>query len=160
MAILKNGEIDLVALRKSKAKTANKTDLVAGLRQVSPEIEQLKVGQTATIENVSKANIRKVVMSVTAKLSHLTAKGAEWAGRKYETASDADAGIVYVQRQTGCKPEDAPVRRTGGGRRTKAEIEAANAAKAAMEAEATDNTDSEGSDTVTADSGVVIKEHA
>lgn len=133
MAILKSGEFDMAALKKSRQKKATRVDLLGGLRQVSPEIEQLKVGQTAEISGVKADSIRKTVMAITAKLTHLTANGGEWAGRKYEVASDADSGKVYVQRQTGVKPEEAPVRRTGGGRKSNAQ----KAAEAASNSEAT-----------------------
>lgn len=155
MAILNKGEIDLAALRKARQAKASKTDLVAGLRQVSPEIELLKNNQTASIEGVKPADIRKVVMSITAKLSHLTARGGAWAGRKYEVASDADAGIVYVQRQTGVKPEDAPIRRTGGGRKPKSETPAP-----APTGEAQDPESEATGDTVTSGDGVSVVEHA
>lgn len=134
-SILKAGEFDMAALRKSRASSKAKVDLLAGLREISPEIEALKVGETAQIEGVAKADNRKVVMSITAKLSHLCSRGGDWAGRKYDVASDSDSGIVYVQRQQGVKPAEAPIRKKGGGGGRKPKAAAQTPATTANEGE-------------------------
>lgn len=104
---------DMAALRKSRVQNTNKTDLVAALREISPEIEQLKVGQTVEIPT-TKVNLRKTVMQITAKLNHLTCQGGQWAGKSYDVASDSESK-VYVQRNKQLKADEIPVRKKGGG---------------------------------------------
>ena len=154
--ILEKGAFDIEAHRKARQSKAAKTDLVSALRQISPEVEKLKVGQTAVIENVEAGKLRSVVMSITAKLSHLTARGGEWAGREYGVASDSETGTVYVQRQTGCKPEDAPIRATGGGRPkgSKNKPESAEGVEDTTEADNSEET------TATTEEGAKVVEHA
>lgn len=130
-SIIKKGEFDINALKKSRAANKAKIDLVAGIREISPEIEKLLVGETCVIEGVEAANIRKVVMQVTAKLSHLTAKGGDWAGKAFQTASNADEGKVYVQRGPNVKPENLVERKKGGGGGRKKKTETVAPAAAA-----------------------------
>lgn len=152
-SILKKGEFDINALRKTRAAAKSKVDLVAGLAEISPEIERLKVGETCVIEGVTKADNRKVVMSITAKLSHLCAKGGDWAGRSFDVASDSDAGKVYVQRNSNLKPEDVQERKKGGGggRRKKADTQTTQEAVEAVTQGATETVDA---------GGATVKEHA
>ena len=114
MGIIKG--FDMNALRKSRQKAAAKQDNVAAIREISPEIEQLKVGETAVIEGITADNARKMVMSVTAKLRHLTAKGGEWAGKAFDTASDPDSGKLYVQRKSNVPEAEQKEIRVGRGR--------------------------------------------
>lgn len=166
MAILKNGEFDIDAFRKGRSKSSAKKDLVAELMQIAPEIKDMKVGETCVIENVKKEDMRSRVMQITAKLSHLTARGGDWAGKVYETASNADEGVIYVQRMSGTSPDKAPVRRKGGGRPS-AEEKAAREAAEKAEAEAAENAENETNEseeteetTSEAEDNVTVTEHA
>lgn len=152
--VIAKGGFDMAAHRKSRQAKTAKVDLIAGLNEISPEIAALKVGETVQLSGVEKGNIRKVVMSLTTKLSHLTAKGGEWEGKSYDVASDSDAGIVYVQRGRNLKPEEVKVRRKGGGggRRKKADAPAQTEATPA-------DTVAKGED-AKVENGTVIKEHA
>lgn len=114
-SIMAKGEFDIAALRKSRNAAKAKVDLVGELRTISPEIEKLKVGETVMISGVAKGEIRKTVMGITAKLSHLTSKGGDWAGKAYDVASDGDAGRVYVQRKPNVPADQVPERKKGGG---------------------------------------------
>lgn len=115
MAILKN--FDMEALRKERAKLAASggVNLVESLRQISPDIEKLKVGETAEIPIPAGMSIRKHVMSITAKLNNLTPKGGEWEGRQFKVASN-DAN-TYVQRGEDLPKGKAVVRARGNGRK-------------------------------------------
>lgn len=120
MGVIKNFDMD--ALRKERARKAASggVDLVAGLKEISPEIETLKVGETAQVEipgktlDEKKANLRKTVMSITAKIGNLTCQGGEWEGKSFDTVSDGEK-YIYVQRGNNLKGDDIPVRRRGGG---------------------------------------------
>jgi hypothetical protein len=115
MTILKNFDID--ALRKSRARASSKpVDLVAGINEINPDIARLKVGETARLDIPKDIKLRQFVMAVTAKLNNLTPKGAPWEGRTFKTASDPDAGYLYVQRGENVTPV-VRKRGTGGGRR-------------------------------------------
>lgn len=145
-------DFDLDALRRSKARSSQKvTDLAGDLRQISPDIENLNIGQTARIEIPGKnleeksQNLRRHVMSITAKLSNLTCKGGDWEGKSFETVSDGEQ-YVYVQRGKNLKGDDIPVRRRGGGRPKDSERE-------------TETTESKG-DTVSEKDGALVEEHA
>jgi hypothetical protein len=118
MTILKNFDMD--ALRRERAKKAARggKDLVEALRQISPDIENLKVGDTAKIAIPEGVGLRKFVMSITAKLNNLTPKEAPWAGRTFAIANDG-AGNVYVQRGKDETPRVVK-RGGGGGRKPKA----------------------------------------
>lgn len=110
-------DFDFDAIRKERARKAASggVDLETALRQISPDIEKLKVGQTAQIPIAKGVGLRKFVMSITAKLNNLTPKGAPWEGRQFRVISDG-ADNVYVQR--GEDTKNAPVReRRGGGRK-------------------------------------------
>jgi hypothetical protein len=110
-------DFDFDAIRKERARKAASggVDLETALRQISPDIEKLNVGQTAQIAIPKGTGLRKFVMSITAKLNNLTPKGAPWEGRQYKVISDGE-GYAYVQR--GENTKSAPVRaRRGGGRR-------------------------------------------
>lgn len=104
---------DMAALRKSRSQQNTRTDLIGGLRQISPAIETLKVGQTVEIPT-DKITLRKTVMQITAKLNHLTSKGGAWAGKSFDVASNGE-NKVYVQRGKQVKPEDVKERKKGGG---------------------------------------------
>ena len=113
-----NKDFDFDAIRRERTRKAatGGVDLVTSLNQISPDIEKLKVGQTAQIALPKGQPLRKFVMSMVAKLNNLTPKGAAWEGRQYKVISDGEA-FVYVQRGEDVK--EAPVRqRRGGGRRS------------------------------------------
>lgn len=114
MTIIKG--FDLEALRRERARNAARSGvgLVEGLREISPDIEKLKVGETAKIAIPEGTGVRKFVMGITAKLNNLTPKGGEWAGRSFDIANDG-AGHVYVQRGEDVTPVERS--RGGGGRR-------------------------------------------
>lgn len=118
---------DMAALRAERARrnARGNVSLTEGLRQIAPEIEKLKVGQTAKLEIPGyeadpKGSVRKYVMAITAKVSNLTVKGGEWEGRNFEIANDG-AGALYVQRGKDLKGSDIPVRNRRGGGRKKAD---------------------------------------
>lgn len=116
MAIM-GKDFDFDAIRKERARKAASggIDLETALRQISPDVEKLKVGQTAQIPIPKGEGLRKFVMSITAKLNNLTPKGAPWEGRQFKVISDGESN-VYVQR--GEDTKNAPVReRRGGGRK-------------------------------------------
>ena len=115
MTILKDFDFDEIRRKRQRA-SAQPTDLVAGLREISPEIEKLKVGETARLEIPGgQKNLRKFIMSITAKLNNLTPQGGAWAGRQYRTISDGEK-YVYVQRGQDLKANDIPARKRGGRR--------------------------------------------
>jgi hypothetical protein len=121
MSIIKN--FDMEALRKKRAKASGgTTDLVAALREISPDIEKLEVGETARIKVPESVKVRAHVMSITAKLSNLTPKGAPWAGRQFKVLNDGE-GSTYVQRAPDLKKADIKERKrgSGGGRPKKTE---------------------------------------
>jgi hypothetical protein len=160
--VLAKGEFDINALKAARQAKTAKVDLVGELAKISPEIATLKVGETAVIEGVVKTDIRKIVMGITAKLSHLTAKGGDWAGKDFDVASDADAGIVYVQRGSNLKPEQIKERKKGGGggrKKKTAEAPAGNAGEEQSQEQSDDNKADEAA-AVVAGSGAVVKEHA
>lgn len=118
MAIIKNFDMD--ALRKERAKNAaaGGVNLVDALREISPDIEKLKPGETAEIAIPAGMSTRKHVMSITAKLSNLTPKGGEWEGRTFKTVSN---GInTYVQRGEDLAKNKVQERGRSNGRKPKA----------------------------------------
>lgn len=121
MSILKS--FDMEALRRKRAaqqSRANPADNIEGLNQIAPEIARLAVGETAKVKRPEGIEMRKFVMSITAKLSNLTPKGAPWAGRVYDTLSDNEegaTGVVYVQRGPDGEPKVRKRGRTGGRRK-------------------------------------------
>jgi hypothetical protein len=165
VSIIKN--FDMAALRKRRQNSNAKVDLVGELRKLSPEVEQLKVGETCSIDIPTKADLRKVVMSVTSKLSHLTSKTesgekGDFVPKQFEVASDPDALKVYVQRGHNFKDNEIPTRKRGGGGGRKPK-----AANTAPQGASNAGTSSEAAATVAgtpevkvADSGALVKEHA
>jgi hypothetical protein len=119
MSILKN--FDMAALRAERARNAARgsVSLVEGLKQIAPEIEKLKVGETAKLaipgfgsdENAT----RKFVMSITAKLTNLTVRGGDWEGYQFDVASDGQ-GSLYVQRGEDLKGKNIRERKARGPR--------------------------------------------
>lgn len=117
MTILKNFDLD--SIRKARARNAARSgvDLVTALAAISPDIEKLKVGETAKLEKPADMGLRKFVMQITAKVNNLVPKGGQWEGRQYDIVSDGES-LVYVQRGEDLKGNDIPVRaRRGGGRK-------------------------------------------
>lgn len=141
-------KFDMDALRKKRAAKTAKSDpaaLIEGLKQISPTVEKLEIGQTAKIRIPEGVKVRAFVMSITAKLSNLTPKGAPWEGRTYDTIADPDDGehgIVYVQRGPDGEAKVRKRGRTGGRRKP---VEVAGASTNAAEAKA------DGSGSVTVD---------
>lgn len=127
--ILKNFDLD--AIRKERARKAANggIDLEQGLNQISPEIGQLKVGETVQLDIPGgKPELRKFVMSITAKLNNLTPQGGKWEGRSFDVISNGE-DTVYVQRGPDLKGKDIPVRnRRGGGKGNTKAVEAKEAA--------------------------------
>lgn len=161
MAILAKGEFDINALRKERArKASNKSGMskVDGLRQISPDIEKLNIGQTAQIPLPSKDKLRSVVMGISSKLSFLTCKGGEWEGKDFSVVSDGEE-YVYVQRGPNLKGDDIKVRQPGG---RKAGVPNKPKAEETSETETPEEAaeDVENGETVTVSDGVIIKEHA
>lgn len=146
MTILKNFDFEELRRKRAREAASSGVNLEESLNQISPEIAKLKVGETAQLEipganeNERKGNLRKFVMSITAKLNNLTPKGGAWEGRDYAVMSDGER-YVYVQRGEDKKGKDIPVRRRAGGRRA-------------------GGSTGEGETTSTADSGAVVTEHA
>lgn len=120
--ILQNFDLDSIRKARARAAASGGVNLVDGINQISPEIGKLKVGETAKLPiEGGKANLRKFVMSITAKLNNLTPKGGDWEGRQFKVVSDGEA-FVYVQRGTDLKGNAIPVRaRRGGARKASAE---------------------------------------
>jgi hypothetical protein len=116
--VLKSFDMDALRRKRSAASAkADPTALITGLNQIAPEIAALNVGETVRIPLPEGIAMRGFVMSITAKLSNLTPKGAPWAGRTYDTLSDADAGergVVYVQRGPDGEAKERKRGRTGG----------------------------------------------
>ena len=109
---------DMEAMKKARAAkfgAKGPTDLEGELRKISPDIELLKVGETAIIDIPTKAvdgknPKRSFIMSVTAKLNHLTKAGGKWAGRNFDPLSDPGAPLLYVTRVADGEPKE---RKTG-----------------------------------------------
>jgi hypothetical protein len=134
-AVLGNFSMDDLMKKKTRASNNGTSDLVGALRKISPYIEKLAVGQTAKIKmpepgQDGKDPKRAFVMSVVTKLNNLTAKGREWAGQKFQAASDPEGQFLYVARLEDGEPVE---RKTGGGRSKKASQDKLAAATAAVE---------------------------
>jgi hypothetical protein len=117
MSILKNFDLD--SIRKARARNAARSgmDLVTALAAISPDIANLKVGETAKVDKPEGMGLRKAVMQITAKVNNLVPQGGEWEGRQFDIVSDGDS-TIYVQRGPDLKGKDIPVRaRRGGGRK-------------------------------------------
>lgn len=113
--IISNFDFEGLLRRKARA-AAGSADLVAALAKLSPDIQNLKVGDCAKI--VIPATVdgkpiteRQFIMSITAKLNNLTAKGREWAGKKFRSGSED--GVLYVFRDDDGEPVE---RKKGPGR--------------------------------------------
>lgn len=124
MSILKNFDIDSIRKARARKNATGGVDLEAGLRQLSPDIEKLKVGETAQIEIPNDTGLRKFVMSITAKLNNLTPKNGKWEGRQFRVVSDSEK-YVYVQRAEDLKGAAIVERKRGGGGRPKGSGKAA-----------------------------------
>lgn len=128
-SVIKNFDMDAFRRQRAAKQAAGGVDLVEALKGISPEIETLKVGETAVVDipgrnlTEKQAGLRKAVMSVTAKLSNLTCKGGKWEGRTYDTVSNPEKGVIYVQRGSNLKAEEIKERKRGG-RKPKAETNA------------------------------------
>lgn len=131
-SILKSFDMDaLRRKRAAKTATADPAALIEGLNQISPLIAKLETGQTAKVNRPDGIAMRGFVMSITAKLSNLTPKGAPWEGRTYDTLSDPDEGergVVYVQRGPDGEAKVRKRGRTGGRRKAPAEAASTPAA--------------------------------
>jgi hypothetical protein len=116
--VLKKGAFDIEAFRRERARKAalGGVDLVSALNQIAPDIEKLKVGETAQLDiPEGKKGLRKFVMSITAKLANLTPKGGDWEGRTFHVVSDGEA-TLYVQRGEDDPNPKARKKASGGGR--------------------------------------------
>jgi len=129
MTILKSFDIDALRRQRAARAASGGVDLLAGINQISPDIEKLKVGETAQINIPKGIELRKFVMSVTAKLNNLTPKGGQWEGRTFKVASDPDNGHLYVQRGENVKEPVVRKRGNGGGRPRKAAAETSTTEK-------------------------------
>lgn len=117
MTILKNFDLDSVRKERARKAASGGVNLVDAINQISPEIGNLKAGETAKLPIPSGQSLRKFVMSITAKLNNLTPKGGDWEGRTFRVVSDGEAN-VYVQRGEDAKGNAIRVpNRRGGGRR-------------------------------------------
>lgn len=124
MTILKNFDLDSIRRERARKAAGSGVDLVAGLSAISPDIEKLKVGETAKLQipNYNKTDkdghpveLRSFVMSITAKLNNLTPRGGDWEGRTFKVLSDGER-YVYVQRGPDLKGGDIPERKRAGRR--------------------------------------------
>lgn len=112
--MLMGKDFDFDSIRRARArKGASTTDLVAAINAIAPDIEKLKVGETARIDitgdKADPNRNRKAVMAITAKLNNLTPKGGKWQGKVFRVISDED--YIYVQRG---KNEEPKERKRGG----------------------------------------------
>lgn len=137
---------DINSLRKARARQAanGNVNLVEALKGIAPQIELLAVGQTARIPMPKsspngKDPTRQFVMSIVTKLNNLTAKGREWAGRRFDSMSDETKEFFYVTRLEDGEPKE---RKQGTGRKGKAATNALQTALANA-AEQLDGNDSE-----------------
>lgn len=145
--ILRNFDLDTIRKARARKAASGGVDLVEGINQISPSIERLKSGETVKLEIPGgKDNLRKFVMSITAKLNNLTPAGGHWEGRTFDVVSDGEAN-VYVQRGNDLKGAAIPVRKRRGGGGRKPATAAAPATGAAA-------------GTAVADGGAVVQEHA
>lgn len=128
--ILDSFDFEALRRKKQRKNATGTTDLVAALAAISADIQQLKVGDTARIKIKPEEgkSVRSFIMSITTKLSNLTAEGREWAGRKYEGMADEDNEWLYVIRY----PDEEPVARKRGGRKPKAVTAAVQSNEAAV----------------------------
>ena len=121
MSILKNFDMNELRLERARRAARGSVSLEDGLRQIAPEIEKLKVGETAKLDIPNFGNddnaTRKFTMSITAKTSNLTAKGGAWEGRFFDIASDG-MGALYVQRGKDLTGKDIKVRAKRGARKS------------------------------------------
>lgn len=160
MTILKGFDIDSIRRDRARKLAGSGVDLVAALAQISPEIAKLNVGDTARIEipnykNVDKegrpVELRKFVMSITAKLNYLTPQGGDWAGRQFKVISDSER-YVYVQRGEDLKGNKIPVRSRRGGRPAGSGTNTSNASS---------NADTgSGNESTTVENDTLVTEHA
>lgn len=112
---------NLADLKKTKSK-GTVVDMEDELNKISPAIALLKPSLTARVPIPKKGAEgkdikRSFVMSVVTKLNSLTKHGGKWAGRTFETVSDPSGEYLYVARGEDIKPEEAPIRNTGGAGR-------------------------------------------
>jgi hypothetical protein len=165
--IIKDFDIDALVKERARKAASGGDDLVTALGKIAPEVAELKVGETAQIDipganaTEKKGNLRKTVMGITAKLSNLTAKGGDWAGRRYKVVSDGEAS-VYVQRVTGYPAGQAPERKRGGGggrKKKTATTEAQGSAPAGDNASEGQSNEGAG-DSTTLQNGAKVTEHA
>ncbi len=147
--MLSNFSMDELRKKKARKAATGTTDLISTLREMSPAIELLAVGQTAKIAipkvaaKEGKDPKRSFVMGITTKLNNVTMKGREWAGRVFDTASDDTGEFVYVAR---LPDTDAPRTRKAPSPRSAGSSQSADdRLKAAMAetAEALDDDNSE-----------------
>lgn len=126
--IIKGFNLDDIRKKRARLNASNGVDLLTALRAINPDIEKLNVGDTLPIKVEKRENLRKTVMQIVAKLSNLTPKGGDWAGRKYDVVSDPETLIVYVQRGEDGEPVE---RKRGTGRPPASENSEASEAAAA-----------------------------
>ena len=106
---------DMKALLAERTRSKNKTtDLVAALTAIDENFPELKETQALKIpvskeflENKELENpARSFLMNIRGKLTHVTKKGAPWAGRSFKAALDPTNENVYVLRGKDVKPKE------------------------------------------------------
>ena len=106
---------DMKALLANRTRSKNKTtDLVAALVAIDPNFPALKETEALKIpvpkeftENKELDNpARSFLMNIRGKLTHVTKKGAPWAGRTFKAALDETSENVYVLRAKDGKPKE------------------------------------------------------
>lgn len=136
MTVIKNFNMDDIRKKRARMAASGGVSLVDSLAAISPDIAKLNVGETVKIPNAKAGELRKTVMGITAKLSNLTCKGGDWAGRSFDVASDPTDGngVVYVQRGEDTKAPKERARGRSGGRPAATAAAPAPAAKEAAKA--------------------------
>ncbi len=131
MTVIKNFNMDDIRKKRARMAASGGVSLVDSLAAISPDIAKLNVGDTVKIMNTVDGGLRKTVMGITAKLSNLTCKGGDWAGRSFDVASDPTdgKGAVYVQRGEDTRTPKERARGRSGGRPAAAAATPAPAAK-------------------------------
>jgi hypothetical protein len=126
MTILKGFDFDELRRNRARRAASGGVDLVQAIGAISPDIEKLKVGDTAQIAIPKDVTTRKFVMQITAKLNNLVPAGAPWAGRDFKVAHDGQ-GNVYVQRGEDVKTPVTRKRRQAGTTSGKTSVAASGA---------------------------------
>ena len=126
--IIKGFNLDEIRKRRARLNASNGVSLIDGINAIDSRIGELKPTETIKVAVPKDMGKRKMVMQIVAKLSNLTAKGGDWAGRKFDVVQDPQDDVVWVQRGADVTPKERK-RGTGGGRPA-ASSEPANTATA------------------------------